>query len=103
MMPAQVTLEENGYLLHYVYSDPWTIADMEAVNALSLKHYNAATHKLNVLVDISGSKNAPAGMLRARNNPDLKHRNSGKIAVVGANTLIKGVGEALLKLSHFER
>ena len=102
-MPAQVTLEEDGYLLHYVYTDPWTIADMERINAQSLTFYNEAKHKLHVLVDISGSKNAPAGMLRARNNPDLKHPNGGKIAVIGATSLIKNFGEAILKLAHFDR
>ena len=102
-MPGTVTLEENGYLLHYIYSDPWTITEMERVNAESLAFYNAAKHKLHVLVDMRGSKNAPTGMMRARNNPDLKHPNSGKIAVVGVTPLIRNVGEALLKLAHFNR
>jgi hypothetical protein len=102
-MPAQVTLEQDGYLLHYVFSDPWTIAEMERVNTESLGYYNAAKHKLHVLVDMRGSKNAPTGMMRARNNPDLKHPNSGKIAVVGVTPLIRNVGEALLKLAHFNR
>ena len=102
-MPAQVALEENGYLLHYTYSDPWTIAEMEQVNGESLKYYNEAKHKLHVLVDIRGSKNAPSGMLRARNNPDLKHPNGGQIAVVGAAGVVKSVGEVLLRLSRFDR
>src|SRR5262245_19319175 len=103
-MPATVQLTENGRVLHYTFTDPWTTAEMENVANAAKRHYDAAKQKLHVLLDARKMRSVPSGVLRsARTNPDLRHPNSGRIAIVGATTLVQMFGETLMRLSHTEK
>src|SRR5690348_8221445 len=102
-MPATVELRENGRVLYYVYSDPWTLADMEQVGKEATKLYDAASRKLHVYLDARKMKTVPTGVLRARNNPDMRHPNSGQIVIVGAARIIQVMAETVLKLTHVNR
>src|SRR5690606_1900012 len=102
-MPAELNLTEDGYVLHYVFREPWSITDMTEVNRRAKEYYDAATHKVHVLLDVRGVRSAPPGFIRARSNPDVTHPNAGNIAVVGANSYIRALGDVILKLARFDR
>lgn len=102
-MPAELNLIEDGYVLHYVFREPWSMTDMVDVNRRAKEYYDAAGHKLHVLLDVRGIRSAPPGFIRARSNPDITHPNAGNIAVVGANSYIRALGDVILKLARFQR
>ena len=100
-MPASVELTENGRILHYVFTDPWTIAVMDAVALKATQFYDKADRKLYVLLDARRMRNVPPGVLRAaRTNPDIRHKNSGQIAIVAAAKLVEVMGQTIMRLTH---
>jgi hypothetical protein len=100
-MPASVELCENGRILHYVFTDPWTLAEMDAAAAKAIEYYDKADRKLYVLLDARRMRNVPPGVLRAaRTNPDIRHRNSGQIAIVSAAKLVEVMGQTIMRLTH---
>jgi hypothetical protein len=102
-MPGMVTLEENGYVIHYTYTDPWTMEDWSEVNQQSQAFYDQASHRLHVLLDVSRTRTVPAGIMRSRSTLDISHPNSGNIAIIGAAPMLKTIGEAILRLARFKR
>ncbi len=102
-MPTKVELRENGRVLHYIFTEPWTLKDMEEAAAKARTYYDAADRKLHVLFDARAISSLPSGLLRARNNPDMRHPNSGHIAVVGASTVLQVIAETILRITRFQR
>jgi len=102
-MPASVELRENGRVLYYVFTEPWTLDDMRAVTRKARPLYDAARTKVHVLFDARGMSSLPSGLLTARNNPDVRHPNSGHIAMVGASPLVHMIAETITRISRFNR
>src|SRR5437667_9507401 len=100
-MPTSVQLCENGRILHYVFSDPWTITEMDAAARKATQYYEVADKKLHVLLDARRMRHVPPGVLRAaRTNPDIRHRNSGQIALVAPAKLIEVMGQTIKRRTH---
>ncbi len=96
-MPASIELCEDGRILHYVFTGPWTLDDMVVVTPQGKAYYDQSSHKIHVLLDVTQARRVPPGVLTARNNPDLTHPNSGHIVVVGASGVVKAMGDLIVK------
>jgi hypothetical protein len=94
-MPVTAESIENGHILKYTVTDPWTMEDVTAATRLGKQIYDASPHLVHVLVDVSQTRRIPRGFMGIRHVPDLKHPNSGHIAVVGAAGLMRAAAELL--------
>ncbi len=101
-MPVTQELIENGRILQVVFTDPWTERDMTGLFPQAQQYYDNARQKIHMLIEMR-SRHATQGALRARYAPGLSHPNSGSIAVVGANSIARTLGEAVFRLAHFGR
>ncbi len=99
-MPAKVEIRENGYVIFTTYKDPWGVSDMEDEYRAVRAHRDSVDHVVHVLLDVSQAHSVPPGLMRARQNPNLTHPTKGYIAIVGASSLLKTMGEVILRLSH---
>jgi SpoIIAA-like len=102
-MPVQLNLHENNRVMSYKFVEPWTMEDLLQLNESAEQHYDSVSHKVHVLFDARGIRNVPAGIMRARSNPDVTHHNAGQIAIVGANTLVRTIAGIVQKLANIER
>src|SRR5439155_7135382 len=101
-MPVKQELIENGRILQVTFTDPWTVNEMTALFPQAQQYYDNAHQKIHMLIDMQ-SRYGTQGALRARQAPGLFHRNSGQIAVAGANALARSLGEAVFRLARFSR
>ncbi len=102
-MPITLNLVDDGWILHYIDSDPWTAGELLDLNVVTEKYYRDTTHKIHTLTDASKLRTVPSGILRARNVPNLSHPNSGEIAIVGAAILVEKISSAMFRIAHFTR
>lgn len=102
-MPVAQELIENGRILLVTFTDPWAAREMLQLFPESRKYYDAAERPLHLLIDVSGARLSMPGALRAREAPALKHPMGGEVAVVGAQSVVRLIGEAVFKLARFER
>jgi hypothetical protein len=101
-MPVKQELIENGRILQVTFTDPWTVGEMTTLFPQAKEYYDKAPQKIHMLVDMQ-SRYGSQGALRARQAPGLFHRNSGQIAVAGANALARSLGEAVFRVARFNR
>jgi hypothetical protein len=101
-MPVKQELSDNGRILQVTFTDPWTVKEMTDLFPQAQQHYDNTTQKIHLLVNMQ-SRHGTQGALRARHAPGLVHRNSGAIAVSGANALARTLGEAVFRLARFDR
>lgn len=101
-MPIELDILENGHVLRYLMTDPWTIEDYEPILERDIMHRESVNHKVHNLT-IAKLRTVPAGALRARNAPTFNHPTAGHLAMVGAPQLVRSFTEIVLKLAHYER
>ena len=102
-MPISLELVEDGHILYYVYSDPWTVEDLTSLTPRVMDYYNQASHKIHTLGDATKLRQVPPGALRVRSVPNLSHPNSGDIAIAGASLLVETISTTIFRLVHFNR
>jgi hypothetical protein len=101
-MPVTQKLIENGRILLVTFVDPWTTEELLQLFPEGNKYYAAAEQPIHALLDVSRIKSIAPGALRAREAP-FKHPMSGYVAIVGANTVARTLGETIFKLARFQR
>jgi hypothetical protein len=102
-MAATFRVIEDGHAIHYSYSDPWTLEDALQVGEAVLPHYDAASYRIHAIIDLRNAKSAPAGVLRTRNSPIITHPKAGHLIVLGANSLLKTMGDVASRLAGYNR
>ena len=103
-MPVTVEPRENGRVLYSVYSDPWTITDMDKAHEFQISYYDTAPYKVHHLLNVTNARSIPPGIMRARTtSPEFSHPNSGYLAIFGAAPLLKMMADTLLKLARYKR
>jgi hypothetical protein len=103
-MPITLEIRENGHILYYVYTDPWQIIDMNTTIKIAEAHYNRVNFKVHSIINLSGSRQVPQGLIHARRSVStLKHPNNGNAIIFGASNLIKTLGDVLIKLVRYDR
>jgi hypothetical protein len=103
MMPVTTDLLENGRIIRLCTVSPWTIDQTFEAYKIAETHFDTAPHKLHSLVDVSDLGSIPSGVMKVRNAPFVHHKNSGQMAVVGAQKLARTLAETMLKVSNFKR
>src|SRR5438128_1055734 len=102
-MPITSAVEEQGFVVHQVVTDPWTAQDLMQAGDFEKKHINSVSHIVHVLVDFSGSRRVPGDVLSLRREPSTKHRRFGWMAFVGTASWLRAVMTVTFGLMHFNR
>ncbi len=102
-MPANVTLERNGRVLHYIFQDPVTFAEIFAVEEQANIYYEAAAFKLHSYFDVREMRQVPQGFLQLRKTRGLSHPKAGITVVMGASTYVQVMAEMIMRLARNDR
>ena len=102
-MPATVTLEDNGRILHFTFRDPVNFSELSAVEEQANFWYERAHSKIHTLLDVRHLRALPEGFMRFRKTNGLSHRNAGNTAVVGASVYVQAIGETIFRLARNDR
>ncbi|HRE48484.1 MAG TPA: hypothetical protein PLD47_12230 [Aggregatilineales bacterium] len=101
-MTVTMTLEEENRILRVTFISPWTADEMVRNFPQAKQWYDDATHPIHMLIDMRQNRYAPPGALRAREAPGLTHPKAGIAAVFGASTLIRMLGEVVMRVARSE-
>lgn len=99
-MPATLTLEENGRILHYVLEDPVNVAEIRIVEAQANDLYDSVNYKLHTLMDLGKVRSLPNGIFQFRGTKGLSHQNAGETVVLVASVYVQTIGETFVKLTR---
>ena len=99
-MPATLTLEENGRVLHYVLEDPVNIAEIRVVEKQANAYYASAQCALHTLMDLGKVRSLPNGIFQFRGTKGLSHPHAGETVVLVASTYVRKIGETFVTLSR---
>jgi len=102
-MPVNTQLEENGFVLSMVISDPFMITDLLATYTQAQSLFDNSTHKIHTLVDLRAMKNVPRNALTGRNSPSLWHQNSGYVVIVGGSLYAEEIIKVAFKIVKYDR
>jgi len=102
-MPVTMQLEENGRIMFWQFSDPWTLPELFVHYKESEAIFKNATHLVHSLIDLQQARSMPSGILKARFNADWSHPRSGYTVLIGSSLLVKRTAELLFKITRFDR
>src|SRR5689334_9292854 len=104
-MPITQEICENGYVIFYVMTDPWTVTELLNLYPAETVYRDQVGHQVHCLVDASQVHTAPArGIIGLRNNtPSFVHPTAGQFVVIGANTFLSLVGQTIFNLLRFDK
>lgn len=102
-MPIHFELCENERVMYVKISDPWEAADMMALYPIQKEYLDKSTQKLHTLLDMTGAHQMPKNVLRARYNaPSVNHPNSGELALVSTNMLVRSLADIGFRIIQFQ-
>lgn len=104
-MPVETELRENGQVIYFKISDPWTLDDLFKGFAQSTAQRDSVraqdpTRRVHSLVDLTLTKQAPPNVLKGRKLPGLTHPTRGEIVFAVKDAFPRSIGETMLKLMH---
>lgn len=103
-MSIQLEPRENGHVLYYTFTDPWSAAEIGPRTMEAARYCGEARFKVHSIFDLRASKNIPTGVINARRDiAVLNHPNAGYTAIVGATRLARSVADILKNLIRFDR
>ncbi len=102
-MPMTMKPRDGGHILHFVFTNPWTLTDVVHVFERDQAFRDRATTIVHALVDCSEIRTLPPGTLNvARLSPSFNHRTKGHIAAFCASKSIQVIGNLLARLVHMK-
>jgi hypothetical protein len=101
-MPIDFQILDDGHIVRYVYTDPWTMSELDAVTEQDIAHRQQAGHKVHSLA-ITKINIIAAGSLKVRKSPSLNHSTAGGVAIVGSSKIVRLFADTVLKLAQFDR
>ena len=102
-MPVSLAIEESGHLIHYVFSNPWEIAEVEATFKQDIAHRDSVAFTVHSLLDIGKGHDIPIGALRLRSTPAINHPRKGYMVMVGVTPLILALSDTVFRITHTEK
>src|SRR5260221_8296444 len=102
-MPITSSVEEQGFIVHQIVTDPWTANDLMQAGDFEKKHIDSVSHTVHVLVDFSGSRRVPGDVLSLRREPSTKHPRFGWMAFVGTVSWLRAMMTVTLRFIRFKR
>jgi hypothetical protein len=102
-MPIHFELCENNRVMYVRISDPWEASEMTALYPTQKTYLDLATRKLHTLLDMTDAHQMPKNVLRTRlNAPSVNHPNSGELALVSSNMLVRSLADIGFRISQFQ-
>jgi hypothetical protein len=103
-MALTYEFSQDGSLVTLTVTDPWTIEEMDSFYKAERPLFDsAANYKVHTLVDIRKMRTIPRGILRRGSSPNITHRNSGLVAIVGASMFAQSMANTAFRISQFKR
>jgi|FLYN01.1.fsa_nt_gi hypothetical protein len=99
-MAVSVSWDDEGRTIIYMlFEGNWTWEEFHPVFAENLKMLDSVDHKVCFIVDMLKAKTLPSGALtKVKQVADVNHPNGGLTVYVGANPLLRALGQAFLKI-----
>jgi hypothetical protein len=94
---------DNGYIFAYRLTDPLTVDELTPRLLETKAIRDSADHKIHTLVNLKQICKVPSGIIRMRISPDLTHRTSGYMVIVGANPLVESFVMTIAALARFKK
>jgi hypothetical protein len=99
-MPIKMELIENDHILHFQIEDPWTATDIPIAKEQARNFFQQAQQTLHALVDLRRAAiTVPLLTASQQVIGGEPFPNSGQIAVIGVNRLMRMIAEPILRLS----
>ncbi len=102
-MPITLELRENNLVFYWVFSDPWSVADLLPLSKQVRAHFDSTSHRTHTLANLRQTRHLPSNLLRIREIGTWDHPNSGQLVVVGAPAFAKTMLELIGRLVRFDR
>jgi len=98
-MPIQIELDNDTITAHVRYIMPWDLNDYHRAMQALTDAAKASGQRIHVIADFTHSHTLPAGALTqiSRTSSDTSRR--GLVVVVGANQIIRTLGNILFKIN----
>jgi hypothetical protein len=103
ILPATVELREDGHVIYFMVTEPWTLDDLIAVNQKAAIWVEYADHTVHLLGNAERIEQMPDGIMSIHRVAPVSHPNSGYVAIVGASALVKSFTIDVLRLANFSR
>jgi hypothetical protein len=103
-MPVTVEIIENGHVMSYSITNPWTLNEFTATYPDAKAYLDRAPFRVHSLVGLEFvGRRPPPNVLRVREHPSFSHENGGYVVFCGAPTLAKALTGAALQIAQFKR
>ena len=103
-MPVTVEIIENGHIMSYAITNPWTMSEFTVTYPDAKAYFDRAPFRVHSLVRLEfvGAR-PPPNVLRIREHPSFSHPNAGYVVFCGAPALAKVLTGAALQIVQFNR
>jgi hypothetical protein len=98
-MPATMEIRENGRVVYFVFSSPFTTQEMIDTMQKDGEYRNSVPFKVHALLRVELTQMPPMA-LRGRESPSITHPNSGLFAIVGANSIVRTFAETVIRMTR---
>jgi hypothetical protein len=103
-MPLTYQFSDAGHLVTLTVTDPWTAQELEKFYEAERPYFDkAGNYKVHTLVDIRKMRSIPPGVLSRRKSPNITHKNSGLVLLVGASHLAQIMVNTAFTLTHVNK
>jgi hypothetical protein len=103
-MPVTVEIIENGHIMSYAITNPWTMNEFTATYPDARAYLDRAPFRVHSLVRLERvGVRPPANVLRVREHPSFSNKNGGYVVFCGAPTLAKALTGTALQIAQFQR
>jgi len=96
-------LREGGHVFLFVLTDPWTLEELNLKLSQDAEIRDSAKHTIHAIVDLSGIKEIPIGLMSTHKSPDLTHPTRGYVVVVGATPLLASLSQTIFRVAGFRQ
>lgn len=107
-MPVTLNVIEDGHIIYVKFVAPWKAEEMIRLFEEDRLYRDEVLRtkpgqKVHLIAELVNAGGFPPGALQARNSPSLKHPTSGYAVVVGTQSYVIGLGNAVFRLARFEK
>ena len=106
-MPVTSELREEGQVIYFKITEPWTMEEVFAGFAETQSMRNTIyaqdpQRRVHTLVDLVEVKDAPPGVLRTRQAPGITHPNRGEYAVAAKYLFARDIMATVFKVMRVD-
>ena len=102
-MPITLELREDNQVFYWVFTDPWSFADLLPLSKQVRSHFESADHNIHTLAVMRLARHLPSNLLRIREFQTWDHPNSGQLVIVGAPAFGKTIMDLVGRMVKFDR